>query len=198
MYIVIQQMTLYSLPIIISMTVVCWMERYVCHQTIPHPFYAIAWKGVWWPFFISIAFTRGVIICLARPLSHGLLAAWVRFCTHAILVILGFFLYAWCLYHQAPHGLPPIHHWWAKVFMFFNLCMLVMHTLPLPHCLLGEWLSKHPFFKRTCQRYQHKLTATRHVWLVTLLAASPILDACLGVGLIYPIYGELAGLATMF
>jgi len=198
LYIVIQQLTLYILPVIISMTIVCWLERYVCRRVIPHPFYAVAWKGTWLPFLLSIAFTRGVIICLARPLSHGLFAAWVRFCCHACLTLLGFLLYSWCLSHQAPIGLPPIHHWWAKVLMFFNLCMLVMHVLPLPNFLLGECLVKLPIFEGKLKIYTQYLTETRALWLFILLAASPLLDGLLGVWLIYPVYGELAALATKF
>ncbi|MDQ6995791.1 MAG: hypothetical protein Q9M18_09380 [Mariprofundaceae bacterium] len=198
LHIVIQQMTLYMLPIIISMTVVCWLEQYVCHQNIPHPFYAIAWKGTWLPFLISIAFTRGVIICLARPLSQGLFAAWIRFCGHAALTLLGFLLYSWCLHHQAASGLPPIHQWWAKVLMFFNLCMLATHLLPLPNVLMGEWLIRQPFFKPTFKLYTQYLTEKRALWLFVLLAASPLLDALLGVWLIYPVYGELATWATTF
>jgi len=97
LHVVIQQLTLYVLPVLISMTVVAWLERRFCHQHIPHPFYAIGWKGLWFPFLASIAFTRGVIVCLARPLTSGLHAAWVRFLAHALLMGIGFLLYGWSL-----------------------------------------------------------------------------------------------------
>ncbi|MDQ6952089.1 MAG: hypothetical protein Q9M15_00985 [Mariprofundaceae bacterium] len=180
------------------MTVVCWMEQRFCQHNMPHPFYAVGWKGTWLPFLASIAFTRGVIICLARPLSDGLFAAWVRFLSHGFLTVLGLLLYGWSLAHLAPTGLPPIHHWWAKVFMFFNLCMLGMHVLPLPNLLMGECLKRYQPFKAWMQVYTRWMREKRMLMVVTLLAASPLLDGLLGAWLIYPVYGELATWATKF
>ncbi len=191
LHVVIQQITLYLLPVVISMTMVCWLERRFCQQVIPHPFYSVVWKGTWFPFLASIAFTRAVIVCSARPLAHGLYAAWIRFLSHAFLTLVGFLLYSWSLAHLAPVGLPPIHHWWAKVFMFFNLCMLGMHLLPLPNLWMGEYLMRYQGSIKAVQWYAQWLTETRMLWLMTLLVASPLLDMLLGTWLIYPIYGEL-------
>jgi len=111
-------------------------------------------------------------------------------------MVLGFFLYAWSLSHAAPTGMPPIHHWWAKVFMFFNLCMLGMHLLPLPNLLLGEALMHYKGSHAWMQLYASWMGEQRLSIVASLLAASPLLDMLLGVWLIYPVYGELATWAT--
>jgi len=198
LHIVIRQITLYLLPVIISLTLVCLIEKRYRHSNIPHPFFAIAWRGTWWPFLASIFFTRGIIFALPQPLKSGLKAAFIRFSAHFILTILGFMLYTWSLSQQAPAGLPPLHHWWAKVFMFFNLCMLGIHFLPLPSLLFGEWLitqqHKHPIL----HAYAQLLTKQHALWLITLLAASSIIDISIGAIAIFPIYEQLASAAYHF
>jgi len=172
------------------------MEKHYTNRPIPHPFFAIAWRGTWWPFFASICFTRGVIFALPQPLNHGVKPANIRFMAHLALSILGFILYTWSLAHQAPTGLPPIHHWWAKVFMFFNLCMLGIHLLPLPNLLFGEWLIAKKDKPNWLHLYSQKITHQHGLYLVTLLAASPIIDLSIGAWVTFPIYQQLASLAT--
>jgi len=192
LHIVVQQITLYLLPVIISMTVVAWLERRFCKQDIPHPFYAIGWQGLWFPLLASIAFTRALIVCLVRPLGYGFYAAWVRFLSHVLLMCIGFLLYTWSLAHQGSYGMPPIHFWWAKVLMFFNLCMLGLHALPLPNLLMGECLMRFQSSHTWIQRYATWMHEKRLIIVATLLAASPLLDMVLGAWLIYPVYAELA------
>ncbi|MDQ6967767.1 MAG: hypothetical protein Q9M14_03685 [Mariprofundaceae bacterium] len=198
--IVIRQITLYLLPVIISLTLVCLIERrYTQTSSTPHPFFAIAWRGTWWPFLASICFTRGIIFALPQPLKSGLRPAFIRFSAHFFLTFLGFMLYTWSLSHQAPTGLPPLYHWWAKVFMFFNLCMLGIHLLPLPNLLFGEWVMSQSHRHPLLLAYTQQITIRqRHLWLITLLAASPIIDISIGATAIFPIYEQLAVIATHF
>ena len=192
--VVIQQITLYLLPVVVSMSVVCWVESRFTQQPIPHPFFAITSRSTWLPFFAAIFFTRGIIFSLARPLRQGLTSTFIRFLTHLALCLIGFLLYTWSLAHQPPAGLPPIHHWWAKVFMFFNLCMVGTHLLPLPNFVLGEWLLRQP--SPTRQHDARWFTESRSLWLITLLAASPLMDLLLGGFMVFPIYEQMATLAT--
>jgi len=196
--IVIRQITLYLLPIIISLTLVCLIEKRYTHSRIPHPFFAIAWRGTWWPFLASICFTRGIIFALPQALNSGLKSAFIRFAAHILLTFLGFLLYTWSLAHQAPAGLPPLHHWWAKVFMFFNLCMLGIHLLPLPNLVFGEWLITQRHRYHWLHMYSQHLTSQRNLYLISLLAASPIIDISIGSSIIYPIYEQLARIAAQF
>jgi len=196
--IVVRQITLYLLPVIISLTLVCLIEKRYAHAAIPHPFFAIAWRGTWWPFLASICFTRGIIFALPNPLKSGLKPAFVRFLAHLFLTSLGLILYTWSLSHQAPAGLPPLHHWWAKVFMFFNLCMLGIHLLPLPNLLFGEWLIARRHKHHLLHVYAEQLTSQRYLWLITLLAASPMIDVMIGTTIIFPIYEQLASIAAHF
>jgi len=197
LYIVIRQFTLYLLPILISLTFVCWVESYFTRKPIPHPFYSISYKATWYPFLVSIFLTRGVIFALPQSLKTGLKASFTRFLAHLILTLIGFLLYTWALQHQNTGGLPPLHHWWAKVFMYFNLCMLAIHCLPLPHLCMGEFLIKQQNKNTYLKHYVRWMTQARFLWLVTLLAASPLLDILLGSYLIFPIYEQLASLATI-
>lgn len=196
--IVIRQITLYVLPVIISLTLVCLIEKRYTHSAIPHPFFAIAWRGTWWPFLASVFFTRGMIFALPNPLKSGVKPAFIRFSAHFILTIFGLILYTWSLSHQAPTGLPPLHHWWAKVLMFFNLCMLGIHLLPLPNLLLGEYLMTQRHKHRALNLYVQQLTSQRCLWLISLLAASPLIDVSIGATVIFPIYEQLASLANHF
>ena len=188
-----RQMMLYSLPTLISLTLVVAMESWWLKQSLPHPFYAIASRHVWLPFLASICFTRGIIIAMPNPLAGGVHSALSRLIVHVILCIAGFLLYALMLQHQSPAGLPPLHHWWAKVLMFFNLCMAALHLLPLPLLLMGEWLQK--LFGLT---FSHRLALKEKQlwWLVAALAASPLLDMVLGAYLVFPVYEVVSSYAA--
>ncbi len=180
------QLILYSLPVLLSLTTIGAIEgRY--QQKDFASVHAFAWKGCFFPLLISLLFARAVIIALPQALKQNLTHAWLRFLLHGGLALLGFALYAWSLAHQPETGLPPLHLWWAKVLMYFNLCMMVLHILPLPNMIMGEWLRQH---RPAWFRWQE-----HSLWLWLFLAASPLLDACLGVYLIYPIYGSLASWA---
>ncbi|GAV20457.1 hypothetical protein MMIC_P1422 [Mariprofundus micogutta] len=191
--IVIRQMVLYSLPVLVSLTLVTMLEARWTRIQIPHPFYAIAWRGAWVPLLASLFFHRGVIIALPNYLQFGVKSAALRCLVHLILFGVGFLLYSWSLSYQAPSGLPPLHHWWAKVLMFFNLCMAALHLLPLPLLLLGECLEKAAGI-----RFFQKLALKRnHAWLlIAAVAASPLLDMLLGAYLVYPVYEEVSSYAT--
>jgi len=190
--IVVRQLILYSLPVLISLTLVNMIEARVDGKTSPHPFFAISWKGCWIPFFTALCFHRGVIIALPNPLSSGIRPAVVRLIAHALLCIIGFFLYSWSLAHQAPSGLPPLHHWWAKVLMYFNLCMVALHLLPLPLLLIGELFANNPLLRALPPERSRSLS-----WLaLTLFVATPLLDLSLGAVIIYPIYEWLSSVAV--
>jgi len=188
--IVIRQLILYSLPVLISLTVVVLFESRQTGAAIPHPFFAILWRGTWLPLLASMAFHRGIIIALPNSLMSGIKPAAVRFIAHCLLCLLGFVLFSWSLAHQLPTGLPPLHHWWAKVLMFFNLCMACLHVLPLPGLLVGECLM-HSSAGKIIRPYIH------NNWLVmTVLAASPLLDLALGAVVVFPIYEFLSNQAV--
>ena len=187
--IVIRQLILYSLPLLISLTLVAMLEAGVMKTDTPHPFYAISWRGCWIPFLSALCFHRGVIISLSNPPTQGLKAAATRMAAHGLLCAIGFLLYAWSLASQAPTGLPPLHLWWAKVLMFFNLCMFFLHLLPLPLLLLGEGIAKYPIIPSLP-------TVSSLTWgCLTLLVATPLLDLSLGSFIIYPVYEWLSSLA---
>jgi len=189
--IVIRQLILYSLPVLISLTLVVLLESRLSGVAVPRPFFAINWRGAWLPLLAAMAFHRGIIIALPNSLSSGVKTATVRFIAHILLCLLGFALFAWSLNHQAPTGLPPLHHWWAKVFMFFNLCMACLHLLPLPGLLMGECLMKSPAGHIISHYFNHP-----YAWLVmTVLAASPLLDFALGTTVVFPLYESLSNLA---
>ena len=189
--IVIRQIILYSLPVIISLTCITMIESRLLRHETPHPFYAISWHGTWLPWIACIIFTRGVIFALPQPLLPGTKAALYRCLGHIALSASGFLLYSWSLNHQPPTGLPPIHHWWSKLFMFYNLCMACMHLLPLPGQWLGELLLASRFGSSLSKLSGRHYT----IGIYTLLAASPLIDLLLGEPVIYPIYAKLANMA---
>ncbi len=190
--IVVRQMMLYSLPLLVSLALVGLFEAKLSGIKMAHPFYAVAWRGCWLPFVAALFLHRGVIIALPQPLSSGVKAAAIRLLAHLFLCGLGFLLYAWSLSHQTPAGLPPLHYWWAKVLMFFNLCMAMLHILPLPMLLMGELFSGH-FMLRKVPKGESLS------WVVlTLLVATPLLDISLGTLVIYPVYEWLSNLAAYF
>jgi len=189
--IVSRQLLLYSLPVLVSLTLVVLIESRLTKTAIPHPFFAIKWRGTWLPLLAAIAFHRGIIIALPNSLRVGIKPAAVRFCAHSLLCLLGFLLFSWSLSNQEPIGLPSLQHWWIKVFMFFNLCMASLHLLPLPGLLAGECLAK-----STLGDLIKRWISRKHSWLIlTVLAASPLLDLILGAYVIFPIYASLSDLA---
>jgi len=191
--IVIRQLTLYSLPVVISLSLVGAFEAWRMEKgTARPPFFPLAWKGSWLPLLASIAFTRALIIALPQPMRHVPRAAAIRLLAHILLCLVGWLMYAWTLGHQAPAGLPPLHHWWAKVFMFFNLCMVAMHLLPLPGMWVGEMLLASRYGAVLC-RY---VSSRHNIWLYTLLAASPLLDLVVGTLAVFPVYQVMASAAS--
>ena len=190
--IVSRQLLLYSLPVLVSLTLVVLLESNLTKATIPHPFFAIRWRGTWLPLLAAIAFHRAIIIALPNFLRRGVKAALVRFSAHLLLSLLGFLLFSWSLSNPEPVGLPSLQHWWAKVLMFFNLCMAGLHLLPLPGLLVGECL----LVKFGSADFIRRWLDQKHAWLVLMvLAASPLLDLTLGAYVIFPIYSSLSNLA---
>jgi len=190
---VLRQIILYSLPLMVSLSVVGMIESRLLRSPMPHAFFSLSWRGAWLPFLACIAMHRGVVFALPRGSARGARAAAYRFAGHGVLCALGLLLYTWSLSHPAAMGLPPLHHWWAKVLMFFNLCMLGMHLLPLPGMLLGEWLL--PRLSGTRMHVLsrlYRLDEARLVWLWVVLAASPLPDAITGAYVIFPVYAEMA------
>jgi len=197
--IVIRQIILYSLPMLISLSVVGMLEARLIARPMPHAFYPLSWRAAWLPCLVAIMFQRAVIFSLPRYVDSGLQAAAARLAGHALLCALGFLLYAWSLGHPAAMGLPPLHHWWAKVLMFFNLCMLFLHLLPLPGMLCGEWAL--PRLARRWPGFGVLLNPSAEamlLWLWVLLAASPLPDAILGAYGIFPVYAQMATWAVVF
>jgi len=81
---------------------------------------------------VAISFHRAIIFAMPQPVASGFKAAAIRAVSHLLLSAIGFVLYTVSLHWQPPTGLPPLHHWWCKVLMFFNLCMVSLHLIPLP------------------------------------------------------------------
>lgn len=189
--IMIRQLILYSLPVLVSLTCVAMFETRFTGIFQPHPFAAIVGRAVWLPLLASMAFHRGIIITLSGHMGQGAKAAAARLTAHLLLCLTGFLLYTWSLSHAAPTGLPPLHHWWAKVMIFFNLCMACMHLLPLPGQLLGEALLQSRYGPMIAPAFEQ-----RYAWLImTLLAASPLLDLLLGTTLVFPVYESISSSA---
>ncbi|HKI62188.1 MAG TPA: hypothetical protein VKA31_07830 [Mariprofundaceae bacterium] len=189
--IVLRQLILYSLPVLISLTLISLLESRLIRKPLPHAFFSVSWRGTWLPLLASIVMHRGMIIAPARPLQHGCRAAAIRLAGHLALTALGFLLFAWSLHHQAPVGLPPLHHWWAKVLMFYNLCMAALHLLPLPGQLVGESIAAFP----AGQRLARHISDSMALIILTVLAATPLLDWILGGLIVFPVYAMLSGLA---
>ncbi len=188
---VIRQCILYSLPVLISLTLVSIAESKLTGKESPHPFHAIGWAGTWLPWLAAILFGRGMVIALSQPVHQNVRAAFIRFVFHLILCGIGFLLYSWSLGHQPQAGLPSLHHWWAKVLMFFNLCMAIMHLVPLPGQMSGELLIGSGWVAEA-----HRLTIKQHPALIhAFIAATPLLDWSVGAIVVFPIYEQLASLA---
>ena len=187
--ILVRQLILYSFPALLTLTAVPLLEAYYLKLK-PR----LVWHGTWLPFVVSIVLSRALIVALPKPQGMGLNAALLRFSIHAGLCGLGFLLYIWSLQHPASTGLPPLHHWWAKVLMYLNLCLMGLHVLPLPSMVAGELLF--------CIR---PLTAFAPWWQnqesfvivpVVVLHLTPFLDMVLGGTVVFPIYEILASLAA--
>ena len=190
----IRQAMLYSIPLVISLAAIAIFERQLLKRSALQPL-RLSWQGLWLPLAASLMFGRAMIVALPHPSELGLRAALVRAFAHLLLMLVGFSLYTWALAHPPMTGLPPLHHWWAKVLMYFNLCMLCVHLLPLPTLVMGEWLLAQPRFSS-----YKSLIQMRPVFFLlpfTLLAASPLLDWSLGGLLVFPVYEQLASWAEV-
>ncbi|MDQ6980574.1 MAG: hypothetical protein Q9M46_03780 [Ghiorsea sp.] len=186
---VMRQCMLYSFPLLLTLTVVPLLEAY-CLKCKP----SLMWKGAWLPFVVSIVFMRGIIVGLPKPQRQGLHAALLRFGLHAVLCLLGFLLYTWALQHASPVGLPPLHHWWAKVLMYLNLCLMGLHVLPLPSMVMGELLFSFSPLKIFAPWLRNQVFFMLIPVLVLLV--TPLLDILLGGNIVFPIYEQLASWAT--
>jgi hypothetical protein len=190
---VVRQIILYSLPVLVSLSLIGGLESLSRPpgQRPRQAFYALAWKGAWLPLIASLFMQRAVIIALPQPITSGVRPTIIRLLGHILVAGLGWLLYVWALGHQAPAGLPPLHFWWAKVLMYFNLCMACLHLIPLPGMLAGEAL----LAARPNNRLLVFLSCYPAIFF-TALAATPWLDAWLGAYAIYPVYERLASLAS--
>jgi hypothetical protein len=186
----VRQFILYSLPVMVSLTVAGWIELQLTASALPeHPLHALNTPSAWALPLIAIAVHQPVVLALGKPLHAGLQAAASRFLAHVLLLALGFVLYAWALGHQPPGGMPPLHQWWAKVLMYFNLCVVMAHLLPLPGLLMGEAVGRYL-----------RLPSIPYLSLgaLILLSITPLLNLLIGKPLIYPAYAQLARLASSF
>jgi len=191
---VIRQLILYSFPVLISLALIALLAQPKGKASEDVSF-RLFWAGLWLPLAASLLFGRAVIIALPFPSHDGLKAAAVRLLGHTLLAILGFLLYTWALAHPPAAGLPPLHFWWAKVLMYYNLCMVAMHVLPLPTMVVGEWMMHRSFLAR----YKPVFRSNSNTYLVpvVVLAATPLLDTVLGAVLIFPIYEMMASWAEI-
>ncbi|MDQ7003501.1 MAG: hypothetical protein Q9N67_00670 [Ghiorsea sp.] len=187
--IAVRQMMLYSFPLLLTLTTVPVLEAYVLKRK---P--SLMWQGAWLPFMVSILFSRAVIMGLPKPQGFGLYAAFLRLTIHAGLCFIGFLLYTWALQHASPAGLPPLHHWWAKVLMYLNLCLMGLHLLPLPSMVVGELI----LLVKPLRPFAPWLRSRQLFLLIPilLLVVTPLLDMFLGGAVIFPVYELLASLAT--
>ncbi len=191
--IITRQVILYSLPVVVTLSVTGMLEAAFLSRKGDgaNHVHGPAWKGTWLPFAASILFGRAVIIAPPRPGADGPVPALYRLAAHIGLCLAGWLLYALALAHAPAMGLPPLHQWWAKVLMFFNLCMACLHLLPLPGMLAGEWLLPMMPPGRLRQRMD--------AWPVppiALLAATPVLDIFPGRVIVFPVYEILVNQAS--
>lgn len=187
---VVRQLILYSLPVMVSLTVAGWVELQLTASAPPeHPLHALNTPSAWALPLIAIAVHQPVVLAFGKPLHAGLPAAASRFLAHVLLLGLGFVLYAWALGHQPPGGMPPLHQWWAKVLMYFNLCIVMTHLLPLPGLLTGEAVGRYVRWPAISQL---------SLGVLVFLSVTPLLNLLIGKPLIYPVYAQLARLASSF
>lgn len=202
---VIRQGIFYSFPLIITFSVL-WMvelhfkENANYHQNQPSLLQSNV-SNILLPFLVSLLLGRGVMFAwypFTVPFSdrpkQGLHLALQRAGVHLLLCWLGWILYAWALDHAPSAGLPPLHHWWAKVLMYFNLCMLALHLMPLPRMVVGELLFLNPKFHSYQGWLEHRLNG---LVVTTLIAASPLPDLLLGGVVIFPVYEWMASIAAL-
>ncbi len=190
--ILVRQCMLYSFPLLLSLTTIALLEhRFLQRRGMAS--LQLFWQGSLLPLAATLLFGRAIIFSLPYPTQQSLKAAWIRFLGHLLLAIIGWLLYSWALTHPPPSGLPPLHHWWAKVLMYLNLCLLALHLLPLPNMVMGELLLLHSIFKPWVAIFRNDNRIA--VVVLTILAASPLLDMFLGGAVIFPVYEQLASLA---
>lgn len=189
---VVRQLILYSLPVVVSLSIVHMAESRLLRKQDPEVFRAIGWRGTWMPLLASLAFQRGIIIALPNPVERSLKAALLRCGTHALLCLLGLILFIWSMAYQTPVGQPALHYWWTKVLMFFNLCMTCLHLLPFSGLAAGQLLAR----TRPGGLIASYIHEGHAVILVCLLAASPLLDIVLGNLLVFPVYESINNLAA--
>ncbi len=187
---VLRQGMLYSMPVLLSLSVVVQVEALRAREA--SPFARLLDARTWLPLLTAILLHRGIIVAFTRPARPGMDLALLRFGLHALLCLIGFLLFAWSQHHPPAYGLPPMHYWWSKVLMFFNLCMCAMHLLPLPGMLIGEWIC-HRWLRLPASGY-----AKSRGWSLGLaaLAGTPLLDMLAGSLLIFPVYEWMATVAA--
>lgn len=183
---VLRQCMLYSLPVLMSLSVIVQVEALYTGEA--SPFVRLLDSRTWLPLLAAILFHRGIIVAFPRPAAPGLKLAMLRFGLHALLCLVGFLLFAWSQHHPPAYGLPPMHYWWSKVLMFFNLCMCAMHLLPLPGMLIGEWISSR-WLRLPKSGYAKNRGWS---WALAVLAATPLLDKVPGSLLVFPVYEWMA------
>lgn len=187
-----RQLLLFSLPALVSLSLIGMIECRIMRQAVRTPLHTISWRGTWWPLLASLAFQRGIVIALPRPVGHGMQAAAIRCASHLLLSLLGLLLFAWSTASQPPAGPPPLYYWWAKILMFFNLCMACLHLLPLPGLIAGQY----PAGRGAGAFISRYLNEKDWLLLITLLAASPLPDMVLGGLLVFPLYESMNNLAA--
>ncbi len=187
--IVIRQMILYSLPVVITLSIL-WMQQQEMDDKAGAAQRGVDWAGALLPLVAAIVFHRAVIVAFPRSPRSGVREAGLRFATHCVLAIIGWMLFTLSLRYQATVGTPPLYHWWVKVLMFFNLCMAAMHLLPLPGMLVGAWVLRLPACAHWCRPLHDHWP-----WFAAALAASPLLDLLSGRLLIFPVYEQLSRFA---
>jgi len=181
---VLRQCILYSLPVVVSISIVGMVQRE--HQNLA-VFHAFRWHGSYLPLIVGVFLQRGVLIALPRMHQASISQAAQQVLTHAVLCAIGYLLYQWSVPSVSSYGLPPLHHWWAKVLMFYNLCMVLLHLLPLPNLLLGEILLRYiPNYAPVCRQYG--------LSVLCVCVALTIIDISIGTWFIYPVYEQMANL----
>lgn len=181
---VVRQLILYSLPVMVSLTLACWLEILWTRTSPPgQALHALHTPTAWGLPLLGIAVHQPVVLAFGQPVREGVQGAAARLAAHLLLLAAGFLLYAWALAVQPVQGVPPLHQWWAKLMMYFNLCVVMAHLLPLPGLLAGEIL-----------RYRFRLSLPiRAGWtILALLSLTPLLQALIGRPLIFPLYQQLA------
>ncbi|MDQ6962374.1 MAG: hypothetical protein Q9M28_07545 [Mariprofundaceae bacterium] len=177
---VLRQCILYSLPVVVSLSIVGLLQSKAKQQA---PFDVFLWHGSYLPLLLGIVFHRGVLIALPQMSQPSLSQASRHVLIHFFLCGIGYLLYQWTMPSVSDYGLPPLHHWWSKIFMFYNLCMLCLHVLPLPGLFVGELICRYVW--RGAASYRQY-----SVPLLCLAVVLTLLELSLGSWVIYPIYEQ--------